>query len=148
MTYKRNKIALIGAGQIGGIMNAEKIALSIIRTTAEISQGFKTVQITTKKGAAHIVRPPENVSSALETPFPSYLTEPLSGQSRASVRTSGLCPFRGVKSCAKTTCFISFNLFRRCSGFRTGLGAAFGPIIYWAWFSNARAIREFNLMNN
>jgi len=41
-------------GQIGGIMNAEKIALSIIRPNAEISQGFKTVQITTKKGAAHV----------------------------------------------------------------------------------------------
>jgi len=41
-------------GQIGGIMNAEKIALSIIRPNAEISQGFKTVQITTKKGADHV----------------------------------------------------------------------------------------------
>ena len=37
-------------GQIGGIMDAERIAMSILRPNEEISQGFKTVSITTKKG--------------------------------------------------------------------------------------------------
>ena len=41
-------------GQIGGIMNAERIAMSIIRPNAEISQGFKTVSITTKKGDGYV----------------------------------------------------------------------------------------------
>ena len=41
-------------GQIGGIMDAERIALSILRPEQEISQGFKTVSITTKKGGAHV----------------------------------------------------------------------------------------------
>jgi putative heme-binding domain-containing protein len=41
-------------GQIGGIMNAEKIAESIVRPDAEISQGFKTVQIDMKDGKVHI----------------------------------------------------------------------------------------------
>ena len=40
-------------GQIGSIMNAEQIATSILRPNAEISQGFKTVEITTKKGMVH-----------------------------------------------------------------------------------------------
>ena len=53
-------------GQIGGIMNAEKIALSIIRPTAEISQGFKTVQITTKKGAAHVGFVTKRLSDQIE----------------------------------------------------------------------------------
>ncbi|MEJ6621773.1 MAG: NPCBM/NEW2 domain-containing protein [Opitutae bacterium] len=41
-------------GQIGGIMDAERIAMSILRPEQEISQGFKTVSITTKKGGAHV----------------------------------------------------------------------------------------------
>ena len=41
-------------GQIGGIMNAERIAMSILRPNAEISQGFKTVSITTKKGDGYV----------------------------------------------------------------------------------------------
>ena len=41
-------------GQIGGIMDADRIAMSIIRPEQEISQGFKTVSITTKKGGAHV----------------------------------------------------------------------------------------------
>ena len=53
-------------GQIGGIMNAEKIALSIIRPNAEISQGFKTVQITTKKGAAHVGFVTKRLSDQIE----------------------------------------------------------------------------------
>lgn len=47
-------------------MNAEKIALSIIRPTAEISQGFKTVQITTKKGAAHVGFVTKRLSDQIE----------------------------------------------------------------------------------
>ncbi|MFP6894008.1 MAG: hypothetical protein VCA18_09675, partial [Opitutales bacterium] len=53
-------------GQIGGIMNAEKIALSIIRPNAEISQGFKTVSITTKKGAAHVGFVTKRLSDQIE----------------------------------------------------------------------------------
>ena len=41
-------------GQIGGIMDADRIAMSILRPEQEISQGFKTVSITTKKGGAHV----------------------------------------------------------------------------------------------
>ena len=41
-------------GQIGGIMDADRIAMSILRPQQEISQGFKTVSITTKKGGAHV----------------------------------------------------------------------------------------------
>jgi putative heme-binding domain-containing protein len=41
-------------GQIGSIMNAEKIAESIVRPNAEISQGFKTVQINMEDGKVHI----------------------------------------------------------------------------------------------
>jgi putative heme-binding domain-containing protein len=41
-------------GQIGGIMDADRIAMSILRPEQEISQGFKTVSITTKKGSAHV----------------------------------------------------------------------------------------------
>jgi len=41
-------------GQIGGIMDAERIAMSILRPNAEISQGFKTVSITTKKGDGYV----------------------------------------------------------------------------------------------
>ena len=41
-------------GQIGGIMNAERIAMSILRPNTEISQGFKTVSITTKKGDGYV----------------------------------------------------------------------------------------------
>ena len=53
-------------GQIGGIMNAEKIALSIIRPNAEISQGFKTVSITTKKGGAHVGFVTKRLSDQIE----------------------------------------------------------------------------------
>ena len=41
-------------GQIGGIMDAERIAMSILRPNEEISQGFKTVSITTKKGDGYV----------------------------------------------------------------------------------------------
>ena len=41
-------------GQIGGIMNAERIAMSILRPNQEISQGFKTVNISTKDGQNHV----------------------------------------------------------------------------------------------
>ncbi len=41
-------------GQIGGIMDADRIAMSILRPQQEISQGFKTISITTKKGGAHV----------------------------------------------------------------------------------------------
>ena len=47
-------------------MNAEKIALSIIRPTAEISQGFKTVSITTKKGGAHVGFVTKRLSDQIE----------------------------------------------------------------------------------
>jgi putative heme-binding domain-containing protein len=53
-------------GQIGGIMNAEKIALSIIRPNAEISQGFKTVSITTKKGASYVGFVTKRLSDQIE----------------------------------------------------------------------------------
>ena len=53
-------------GQIGGIMNAEKIAISIIRPNAEISQGFKTVSITTKKGGAHVGFVTKRLSDQIE----------------------------------------------------------------------------------
>jgi hypothetical protein len=59
----------------------------------------------------HIVRPPENVSSALETLFLSYLTETLCGQIRVSARVRKLGPFRGIESGTKTTGFVGFDLF-------------------------------------
>src|SRR5699024_9067106 len=37
-------------GQIGAIMNREQIAESILKPNASISQGFSTVQITTREG--------------------------------------------------------------------------------------------------
>ena len=40
-------------GQVGSILSLEQIATSILRPDAEISQGFKTVAITTKSGAVH-----------------------------------------------------------------------------------------------
>ncbi len=40
-------------GQIGSIMKADQIAMSILRPNAEISQGFKTVEIKTTSGATH-----------------------------------------------------------------------------------------------
>jgi putative heme-binding domain-containing protein len=40
-------------GQVGSILSLEQIATSILRPNAEISQGFKTVAITTKSGAVH-----------------------------------------------------------------------------------------------
>ena len=47
-------------------MNAEKIAISIIRPNAEISQGFKTVSITTKKGVAHVGFVTKRLSDQIE----------------------------------------------------------------------------------
>ena len=41
-------------GQVGSIMNREQIAESILKPNASISQGFATVQITTKQGQMHI----------------------------------------------------------------------------------------------
>lgn len=41
-------------GQIGSIMNREKIAESILKPNASISQGFATVQIQTKSGEMHM----------------------------------------------------------------------------------------------
>lgn len=40
-------------GQIGGIMNRKQIAESILNPNASISQGFATMQITTKDGKIH-----------------------------------------------------------------------------------------------
>ena len=40
-------------GQIGSIMKADQIAMSILRPDAEISQGFKTVEIKMKDGKVH-----------------------------------------------------------------------------------------------
>lgn len=53
-------------GQIGSIMNAEKIAESILRPNAEISQGFKTVQIQTKQGAVHLGFVTDRLSDRVE----------------------------------------------------------------------------------
>ena len=53
-------------GQIGGIMNAERIAMSILRPNAEISQGFKTVSITTKKGATYVGFVTKRLSDLIE----------------------------------------------------------------------------------
>jgi putative heme-binding domain-containing protein len=53
-------------GQIGGIMNAEKIAESILRPNSEISQGFKTVQIKTKKGDLHVGFVTERLSDRIQ----------------------------------------------------------------------------------
>jgi putative heme-binding domain-containing protein len=53
-------------GQIGGIMNAEKIAESILRPNAEISQGFKTVLIKTKKGQTHMGFVTERLSDRIQ----------------------------------------------------------------------------------
>jgi len=41
-------------GQIGSIMKRDQIAMSILKPTAVISQGFKTVQIQTKKGQVFV----------------------------------------------------------------------------------------------
>ncbi len=41
-------------GQIGSIMNREKIAESILKPNASISQGFATVQLQTKSGEMHM----------------------------------------------------------------------------------------------
>ncbi len=52
-------------GQIGSIMDAEKIAHSILRPNAEISQGFKTAMIRTKKGAIHLGFVTERLSDSI-----------------------------------------------------------------------------------
>src|SRR3546814_2237937 len=41
-------------GQIGSIMNRKQIAESILKPNASISQGFSTVQITTKDGKIYM----------------------------------------------------------------------------------------------
>ncbi|MDX1564569.1 MAG: NPCBM/NEW2 domain-containing protein, partial [Phycisphaeraceae bacterium] len=53
-------------GQIGSIMDRDKIAMSILRPNAEISQGFKTVQIKTKKGQVHIGFVTKRLSDLIE----------------------------------------------------------------------------------
>lgn len=53
-------------GQIGGIMNAERIAMSILRPNEEISQGFKTVSIMTKNGKAYVGFVTKRLSDLIE----------------------------------------------------------------------------------
>jgi putative heme-binding domain-containing protein len=53
-------------GQIGAIMDREKIITSIIRPNQEISQGFKTSQFTMKDGTAHVGFVSKRLSDKIE----------------------------------------------------------------------------------
>ena len=67
-------------GQVGAVLSPEQIAESILKPNASISQGFATVQVTTKDKKTHTViprgastRPPARRSDRNRAPIPFFM---------------------------------------------------------------------------